>query len=333
MDLQLTEKLVSEWAKENSRLLGLKGANIEAKYIWNPGGFVNQSYRLSDGDMFLHVKFAREDRAACLKQWAGISGYLTENYNAPRLVHEVTEPVVPGFHYGLVFEYLNGKPLSPDSNPEPVVDKVLHLLKQLHRDEQIRHMIADGEAHTYSEAFAEEYITRFEEDMETIRSGRHMLDFVEDRTLDWFDAEIESLRETVSEMACFQNQAIDIVHNDLNWQNILVNDESHFWIIDWDDLSVSGDAAMDYSVFLWPLYGTKEWPAYKEQLIRLAGEETFERMELYIRAKLLDDVIDVLADYVEAESIPDVKEAAQKRAKEIHLRAYPEYIRRYGGKG
>lgn len=169
--------------------------------------------------------------------------------------------------------------------------------------------------------------------LEMIRFGRHLLDFVEDHTLDWFDEEIESLRQTVSEMECFQNPATDIVHNDLNWQNILVSDESHFWIIDWDDLSVTGDAAMDYSVFLWPLYGTKEWLAYKEQLIRLAGEETFERMEVYFRAKLLDDVIDVLADYVEAESIPDMKEAAQKRAKEIHLRAYPEYIRRYGSRG
>ncbi|MEK4360182.1 hypothetical protein NYE48_24475 [Paenibacillus sp. FSL M7-1455] len=53
-------------------------------------------------------------------------------------------------------------------------------------------------------------------------------------------------------------------------------------------------------------------------------------MELYFRAKLFDDVIDMLADYVEAESVPDVKETTQQRAKEIHLRAYPKYVRLYG---
>lgn len=54
-----------------------------------------------------------------------------------------------------------------------------------------------------------------------------------------------------------------------------------------------------------------------------------ERIEFYFRAKLLDDVIDVLADYVEAEQVPELKEMAQKRAKEIHLRAYPEYLSLY----
>jgi hypothetical protein len=90
------------------------------------------------------------------------------------------------------------------------------------------------------------------------------------------------------------------------------------------------DAARDYSVFLWPLYRGKDWPAWKGEIKRLADEETLERMELYFRAKLFDDVIDMLADYVEAESVPDVKETTQQRAKEIHLRAYPKYVRLYG---
>ncbi|HBS44935.1 MAG TPA: aminoglycoside phosphotransferase family protein, partial [Paenibacillus sp.] len=41
------------------------------------------------------------------------------------------------------------------------------------------------------------------------------------------------------------------------------------------------------------------------------------------------DVIDVLADYVDAEHVSELKEMAQKRAKEIHLRAYPEYLSLY----
>jgi hypothetical protein len=125
MDLQLAEKHVTAWAKEYSYAIGLKGSKIEAKYIWNPGGFVNQSFLLSDGETFWHVKFAQERKAPCLKQWAMISEHLTDNHNAPRLVQEVTQEISPGFCYGLVFEYVKGKPLSSISNPIPVVQKVL----------------------------------------------------------------------------------------------------------------------------------------------------------------------------------------------------------------
>lgn len=328
MDLQLAEKHVTEWAKEYSYALGLKGSKIEAKYIWNPGGFVNQSFRLSDGETFQHVKFAQERKVPSLKQWAMISEHLTDNYHAPRLVKEVTQEILPGFCYGLVFEYIEGKPLNSILEPIPVVSKVLKVLKRLHSDGQIQKAIGNEKNPSYLEAFTEGYITRFEEDLQTIRSERHLLNFVTDNSLDWFNSEVETLRQIASQKPGFQDQATDVVHNDINWQNILVNHNSNFRIIDWDDLTVTGDAAMDYSVLLWPLH-TKEWKSWEEQIIRLTGEETFERMELYFRAKLLDDVIDVLADYIEAEKVPDVKEVTQKRAREIHLRAYPEYMRRY----
>lgn len=86
---------------------------------------------------------------------------------------------------------------------------------------------------------------------------------------------------------------------------------------------------MDYSVLLWPLYKSKDWTYCRDLVIDLAGRAILERIEFYFRAKLLDDVIDVLADYVDAEHVPELKEMTQKRAKEMHLRAYPEYLRLY----
>lgn len=334
MDLQLAEKQVKGWAEENSYSLGLNNSKIEAKYIWNPGGFVNQSYRLSGGEMIRHVKLVQEQNAPGLKQWAVISEHLTHYYNAPRLIEEVTQEIVPGFSYGLVFDFIKGSPLSAISNPIPIIEKVLHALNRLHTDDVIKTIIAretegNGEDHSYSDAFTEEYITRFEEDLQVIRSEKHLLKFVTEDSLDWFDSEVETLRQIASKHPSFQKKATDIVHNDLNWQNVLVDDNRDFRIIDWDDLTVSGDAAMDYSVLLWPLYNSKDWLFWKDQVISLAGYEVYERIEFYFRAKLLDDVIDVLADYIEAESIPEVKEMTQKRAKEIHLRAYPEYLRLY----
>lgn len=330
MDLHNEEKQLMKWAKENAHELGLQGSGIEAKYIWNPGGFVNRSYRLSDGETMRHVKFAQEQKAPRLKQWVLINQHLTKHYNAPRLIQSVTQKILPEYPYGLVFEFIEGKPLSSASNPIPVIQKVLKALNQLHTDSQIQKIIASEKVQSYSEAFTEGYIARFEEDLQVIRSEKHLLSFVTDKSLDWFSSEVDTLRQIVSQKPSFQKQATDVVHNDMNWQNILINDKHDFWIIDWDDLTVSGDAAMDYSVLLWPLYNTKEWTVWKDQIIDLTGNEIFERIELYFRAKLLDDVIDVLADYVEAENVPEVKELTQKRAREIHLRAYPEYMKLYG---
>ncbi|MEF3309979.1 aminoglycoside phosphotransferase family protein [Paenibacillus sp. GYB004] len=333
MDLKANEQEVAKWAARHAQTLGFSGSSIEAAYIWNPGGFVNQSYRLTDGETVRHLKLAKEDKAPELRQWARISGCLSDRYRAPRLVQEVAQEIVPGYTCGLVFEYLKGEPLSTAPDPLSVIEKVLPLISRLHADEQIRQAVPgtpEMQTLTYSDAFIQEYIGRFEEDLEGIKAGRQLLSFVSDTTMEWFDAEVGRLKKLVEEHPSFRKQAADIVHNDLNWQNILVGEHGEHWMIDWDDLSVAGDAAMDYSVLLWPLYRTADWPVWQERVSRLAGEDAAERMEIYFRAKLLDDVIDVLADYVEAEQIPDVKEVTQERARNIHLRAYPEYLKLYG---
>jgi len=330
MELLQDENKVKEWAEANSESIGLNRSKIEAKYIWNPGGFVNQSYRITDGQTFRHLKLSQEQKAVGLKQWVKISEHLTYNYKAPRLIREITQEITSGYSYGLVFDFIEGKPLSSISDPLPVVEKVLRSLHQLHADKGIRMaVVSEDEDYNYAAAFTDEYINRFEEDLQIIRAEKHLLDFVTADTLDWFDTEVEALRIMVSQHPSFQRKASDIVHNDVNWQNILVNDNNEFWIIDWDDLTVFGDAAMDYSVLLWPLYKSKDWTYCRDLVIDLAGLAILERIEFYFRAKLLDDVIDVLADYVEAEQVPELKKMAQKRAKEIHLRAYPEYLSLY----
>lgn len=328
MNLQLSEKQVSSWAKEHSYALGLKGANIKAEYIWNPGGFVNQSYQISDGETFRHVKFAQAETAARLKQWTTIADHLTEHYYAPKLIHEVTDEILPRFIHGLVFEFIEGEPLNGISDAIPFIPRILQTLNRLHHDEHIKKVIGSIQKSSYAEAFTEEYITRFKADLQIISSARHLLNFVSDETIDWFYTEVETLKQLVNRHSCFQKQAVSVTHNDINWQNILIP-KKNFRIIDWDDLTVTGDPAMDYSVFLWPIYHTKEWTMVKDQMTSLAGEEIMARMEIYFRAKLLDDVIDVLADYIEAENMPNVKEKTQKRAKEIHLHGIDQYKRIY----
>ncbi|MCR8656368.1 aminoglycoside phosphotransferase family protein [Paenibacillus endoradicis] len=330
MELHLNENQIKKWVVRNADSLGLDESKLDVRYIYNPGGFVNQSYRVSDGQTTLQIKLARTEKAHRLKQWASISEHLSTHYNVPKLIEVITEEIIEGYTFGLVFNYIEGKSLSTLTNANPIIENVLHSLHHLHTDQAIQQMIrTDKQEYSYADAFAQEYISRFQEDLDIIRSQQHLLDFVTSDSITWFESEVEALEQLVRSTPSFQMKATDIVHNDINWENVLVDNDNEFWIIDWDDLTGCGDAAMDYSVFLWTKYNKQEWPYWSERVLTLAGVELFERLEYYFRAKLLDNVIDLLADYIEADNIPELKEITQKRAKEIHLSAYSEYKRIY----
>jgi aminoglycoside phosphotransferase (APT) family kinase protein len=255
-------------------------------------------------------------------------------YHAPSLKMEINKEIIPGYPYGLVFEFIDAGPLGTAAAVDVIIEQVLAAINRLHKDNVLEKLLTQGrKQRTYKEAFVDEYISRFEEDLEVIQAHRDVIrSFVSDETIIWFGSEIQLLKELVSQHPAFQSFAAGVVHNDLNWQNVLVEPQNNgqFWIIDWDNLSANGDAAMDYSVLLWPLYSTVEWTRWKKLLEELANEETLDRVELYFRAKLLDDVIDVLADYIDAEDIRDVKELTQERAKKIHLQSIALYKEKYG---
>lgn len=332
MEVSLAERLVAEWASANAERIGMNQNGIQASYIYNPGGFGNLSIRLTDGRKRLHVKLSPPDYADRLRKWARVSTYMNEHFSAPGLVCAIESEIVPGYPYGLVFEFIEGGvPLAEARNPEAVLAGIMEKAKKLHCDVRLREMLPKSETRTYAEAFQDEYMTRFTADLEIIQASRELLsDFVSDETISWFGEEIERLAEAVRRSPAFQLPAVDVVHNDLNGNNVLTLDNGGFRIIDWDDLSGQGDAAMDYSVLLWPYTGTPSWPEWREKARALAGAAPFERLELYFRAKLLDDVIDVLADYVEAEQVPEHREEAQRKAKAVHLQAYPQYLATYG---
>ncbi|GIP38379.1 hypothetical protein J31TS4_16590 [Paenibacillus sp. J31TS4] len=332
MEINLAERLIAEWAEENAQAIGLAPNTIRSSYLYNPGGFGNLSICLTDGRTRLHVKLAPPRKAERLRQWASISDYLTEHYTAPRLVAEIDTEIVPGYPYGLVFEYIEDAVSLADAHyPEVVLSGVLETAAKLHRDNRLHAMLPQNETRTYAEAFEDEYLSRFREDLDGIVESRELLrDFVSDETIMWFGEEIERLNETVRQTPAFLLPAGDVVHNDLNGNNVLTSGMERFRIIDWDDLSGRGDAAMDYSVLLWPLTQEPAWPKWREHVLAEAEAATVQRLDLYFRAKLFDDVLDVLADYVEAEQVPEHRDATQQRAKAVHLHSYPLYLAKYG---
>lgn len=333
MDIRLAERMIVEWALANAHSFGICPDEIQASYLYNPGGFVNLSFILTDGRTRFHVKLSPFSKVKRLRTWASVSDYLTDNYSAPKLVHTVEHEIVPGYPYGLIFEYIeNAIPFVETRNPENWLTGVIEITAKLHRDNRLRSMLPKAEKRTYMEAFEDEYITRFKDDFDGICRSRELLkDFVSDETISWFGHEIGRLRETVRQSPAFQLPAVDVVHNDLNGNNILTCGRDDFRIIDWDDLSGQGDAAMDYSVLLWPLKNDSSWPIWRNKVLARAGGAVVERLELYFRAKLLDDVIDVLADYIESEQVPEHRDEAQRKAKAIHLHSYPQYLAKYGG--
>ncbi|GEN52801.1 aminoglycoside phosphotransferase family protein [Halobacillus faecis] len=315
------ESRIKEWIQEAQ--LGLKSDDMNIQYIWNPGGFVNQSYQISDGQKRLHIKFADEAHQHRLKQWASIHEYMTEIYKAPKLLVEIEESLIPGHPYGLVFEFFEGEAWKGQAWQ----DEILSNISELHGDPNLKRVLGGGEK-TCAEAMIDTYIHRFREDMKIIDADRECLPFVKAETFDVFHKMTDQLEKEIQQANHFQCPAEDVVHNDLSQHNILVNEEN-FCMIDWDDLTI-GDAAADYASLLWPWVYSKEWPIWEGKVRNLSGKQVVDRMRLYFKAKLLDDVIDVLADYVEAEKYPEVKERTQERAKATHLCALELYIARYG---
>ncbi|WP_394218669.1 aminoglycoside phosphotransferase family protein [Halobacillus trueperi] len=269
---------LKKWAQRAE--LELESENIHIQYIWNPGGFVNQSYQISDGEKRMHVKFADRAHQPSLQQWACLHDYLTGNYEAPKLLMEIHENVIPEYSYGLLFEFFEGETWKGQAWS----DRILSQICQLHGDTHLKRVLGVEEK-SYADAFIDTYIHRFREDMKIIDADRGSLPFVQEETFDMFHEMADQLEEEVHQSIHFQRPAEDVVHNDLNQQNILVNGDG-FCIIDWDDLTV-GDAAADFASLLWPWVDTSEWPMWEQKVRGLAGDDVVERMSLYFYGQII----------------------------------------------
>jgi hypothetical protein len=93
MEIPMAERLVSDWASSNAGTMGTGPSRVQASYIYNPGGFGNLSFRLTDGRTRLHVKLAPPNKVARLQLWAGFSPYVAERYAAPKLICEIDREI------------------------------------------------------------------------------------------------------------------------------------------------------------------------------------------------------------------------------------------------
>jgi thiamine kinase-like enzyme len=298
--------------------LYLSPQNLRVTHVLNWGGFVNYSFSINDGSAQYHLKITSDLRSIRgLQRWHTLHSALEKRYRAPKLIQWIDFSEI-GFA-GLLFEHLNGRTANLTNN-QMLLEKLIELADGLHRDQEIRsHLRGSGPRRTYLKHFVETYIDRFTGDLETVATSQ--LPFISSTLLSWMQDETGRLHEVACRVPAFQNPAIEAVHGDLNEGNILVTAKDWF-VVDWDDLAI-GDPAVDFAVLLWPIVREGgEW----RNFFKSGTEEGFgERIEICFRAQLLDEVIDPLADYVEARVVPSQREDVQLVKRKRHEEALEKY--------
>jgi aminoglycoside phosphotransferase (APT) family kinase protein len=305
--------------REHAASFGLNSRSLTVDYILNWGGFVNHSFRVSDGPQHFHVKLSNsEDGRAALARWQRLSPLL-ERYHAPPVLDwiELADAA------GILTRFVDG---TPPQLSATVLAAVLPVLQQLHRDDDLRTALDASGPITARQVFFQTYHERFTEDLQTIADTPPP--FIDAPTLSWLLAEVEAIGAAVDDAPAFDDALDSPVHGDLWLNNLLWTDPAHWHILDWDDLRV-GDPAVDVAMLTGPTANDlAPLKSFARASAHLTNPER-ERLHLLGRASLLDWVIDPLADWIDSDKAP-AHEAAVKREKErIHRAALQLYRAQY----
>lgn len=327
MDVATLESHLQTYFDQQAQAFGLEQDTIQVRYILNWGGFVNYAFKVTDGRRSYHLKLVdKTEDQADLRQWQSLRTILERRYHAPQMLDWVVIPKT-GFE-GLLFAWVDGR--KPELKKSPgLVKEVVTVAAQLHADDELADKLSQNHPkldclHT----FLDTYIERFDGDLEIISPTP--LPFVSEETLTWMFEEVRHLENLARNSAAFAEPGGAPIHGDLQADNLLVTEGDNWFLLDWDDLTL-GDPILDFTTLLAPPlseWQDNAWPDFPLPHATQAGFA--ERMDLYLRARLLDWVIDVLADYIEAEVAPEQRDRVQTEKKRQHLQALALYQSRYG---
>lgn len=316
---QLTRR-VSRYFQRKAGDYGLNPAAVEARYILNWGGFVNASFTITDGQQAYHLKLAdEEDVLDGLARWRELRGLLEARYHAPPMIDWIRLRGT-GFA-GPLFNHIEGRPADLASQPALLL-AVLDTLARLHNDSELSSALAENGVSTCAEFFLDTYIDRFDEDLLIV--APNLPPFVSLPTLDWIMGETRELEGLVRDSAAFQHPAGVPTHGDLWASNILLAEDGQWTIIDWDDLAL-GDPALEYSILLGPLWQTGAQSTADLANLLPPDLALRERFRVCLRAFLLDQVIDSLADWVESGFAPEHQAFVQAEKERKHKTALAQY--------
>ena len=316
------ERRVRQWFAAHGGRFGLAGAGIACAPVLSPGGFTNRSFHVHDGRRHVHVKLL--DHPGC--PWPEVHRRLERSYHVPRLMGVLEGGAMAGEAVALIFEHIPGRPLHV-AQDTATTRAVLRTVAELHADGILGAAIGPVPERTCADELVETYVERFRADLEGIEPVAAQLPFLPAGFCGWARAESTDLAVRARTDPALAAPARAVVHGDLHGGNVLVGERGEWWLLDWDDLHGGGDPAVDVLLLLWPLLragrGLDLVGAYP-------NEDLLSRLPLYRRAMLLDEVVDTVADWVEADAMPDHRDMVRRLKQAQHAEALAAYLREYG---
>ena len=303
------EAAVIAAVQARAEAFGLVAGALEIHQILNWGGFVAESFRVTDGARSIHLKLAADQ--ADMRRWWLVRDHLERHYRAPRVLGWVD---VPGTALGgLAFDHIPGATWDPAARPDLLGD-LRDLLGRLHADGPLTDRLGGG-SKTYRACWDERYRSQFEEDLATIRPNRPSV--VTDDRLARMEAEARRVLALPAADPAFDGITQAPCHWDLWENNVIVEPGGAWWVLDWDGLAI-GDPAEDFATLAWPVWAAsgRDW---RERFPDQADGPLAARIDRHIQAITLDYAIDVLADWADCPDsdwraeVRPIKEAQHQR--------------------
>ncbi len=311
---------VRELFVREAKCFRLRPSLVAVSYVVNWGGFVNHSFRVSDGLTRYHLKLATTDDAReALRQWQGLDRVLRRHHAPPVL--EWIE--VPG-GAGLLFPHVDG---SIPRLTQDVLREVMSALGGLGRDAELTAALPKADGLDAIDAYFETYHDRFTEDLRAIRAAPPP--FLSPSDLEGLEEEVGLLMARVRSDEAFAEALEAPVHGDPWLDNVLWKDPASWHMLDWDDLRI-GDPAIDLTMLIGPDRTDLTPLKYLDQVAPTQPSGVARRLPVLGRASLLDWVIDPLADWIEAGVAPNVLRRVRKEKERVHRSARELYRELYG---
>jgi aminoglycoside phosphotransferase (APT) family kinase protein len=320
MDTRRLVHVVRDHFREHAAEYALAADGVEATYVLNWGGFVNHSYRITDGRRSYHLKLGGDDeQRASLAQWYRLRDRVA-HYHAPPVVGWVDV----GAEAGLLFEVVPG---AVPTLSAAVVDALVPVLAALHADASLGAELGSGEPRAARESYLASFHERFTEDLRGI--GEAPPPFVGPSLVQWMHDEAGRLRRAIESHEAFDEPLATPVHGDLWLNNIHWVDAREWYLLDWDTLGI-GDPAADLAALLGPSASDLRPLKLMEHATAALTPAQRARLPLLGRATLLDWVIDPLSDWIDAHvSVAHVDAVRAEKAR-VHRGALASYRALYG---
>jgi hypothetical protein len=327
MDLDRFQSLVTAHLAERAPELGLDPARLDVRYVLNWGGFVNRSFRVTDGRATLHLKLAHEaPYLDGVRRFWELRPRMSDRYHAPEPVAWVD---VPGTEYaGVLSRWIDGA--VPASIGGRLAEEVVATTRLLHGDRELaaRLHAAGDRATPCADVYRQAYDRRFVADLEMVRGERPP--FVAAETVDWMRGEAEAIDAAVAASPAFREPADAPTHGDLWLNNLLVTPAGDWFVLDWDGLAL-GDPALDWGMLFGPSRSDLRTVMDRRLPPGITSDPAVdERLAVYARASLLDWIIDPLADWIDAGEAPEHIAEVRPEKERIHRAALEMYRQRYG---